>query len=52
MKVSLLRCKYPSGWFVVWLVVLFDGVSTLFVSFNAELSHFDKSFKQFSLVKA
>ena len=33
-----------------WLVVLFYGVSTLFGSFNAELSHFDKSFKQFNLV--
>ena len=26
-----------------WLVVLLYGVSTLFGSFNAELSHFDKS---------
>ena len=34
------------------LVVLFYGVSTLFGSFNAELSYFDKSFKQFSLVPA
>ena len=34
-----------------WLVVLFYGVSTLFGLFNTKLSHFDKSFKQFSLVK-
>ena len=34
----------------VCLVVLFYGISTLFGSFNAELSHFDKSFKQFSTV--
>ena len=33
-----------------WLVVLFNGVSTHFGSFNAELCHFDKNFKQFSLV--
>ena len=32
------------------LVVMFYGISTLFGSFNAELSLFDKSFKQFSLV--
>ena len=32
-----------------WLVVLFYGISTLFGLFNAELSHFDKSFKQISL---
>ena len=32
---------------VCWLVVLFNGVSTLFESFNAEISHFDKCFKQF-----
>ena len=25
-----------------WLVVLFYGISTLFGSFNVELSHFDK----------
>ena len=37
-------------WLVGWLVVLFYGVSTLFESFDAELSHFDKSFKQFGLV--
>ena len=35
---------------VGWLVSFYD-VSTLFGSFNAELSHFDKSFKQFSLVE-
>ena len=35
-------------WLVGWLVVLFYGVSTLFGSFNAELS-LDKSLKQFSL---
>ena len=35
---------------VDWLVGLFDSVSTLFVSFNLELSHFDESFKHFSLV--
>ena len=34
-----------------WLVVLFYSVSTHFKSFNAELDHFDKSFKEFSLVK-
>ena len=34
----------------LWLAVLFYGVSTLFVSFKAEISHFDKRFKQFSLV--
>ena len=33
-----------------WLVVLFYGVSTLFRSFNAKLSHFDKTLKQFCLV--
>ena len=33
-----------------YMVVLFYGASTLFGSFNAELSNFDKSFKQFSLV--
>ena len=27
---------------VGWLVVLFDGVSTLFGSFNTELSNFDE----------
>ena len=32
-----------------WLVGWFYGVSTLFVPINTELSHFDKSFKQFSL---
>ena len=32
-----------------WLFVLFYGVSTLFWSFNAELSHFDQSLKQFIL---
>ena len=32
------------------LVILFYGVSKLFESFNTELSHFDKSFKQLSLV--
>ena len=32
------------------LGVLFYGVSTNSGSFNAELSHFDKSFQQFSLV--
>ena len=35
------------GWLVGWF---FYGVSTIFVSFNSELSHLDKSFKQFSLV--
>ena len=34
------------GRFVDW----FYGVSTFFGSLNAELSHFDKTFKQFSLV--
>ena len=33
-----------------WLVGLFYDTSTLFRSFNTKLSHFDKSFKQFSLV--
>ena len=38
-------------WLVGWLVVLlFYGVPTIFGSFNAELSHFGKNFKQFSLV--
>ena len=32
------------------LVVLFYNLSTLFRLFNAELSHFDKRFQQFSLV--
>ena len=32
------------------LVVLFYGVLILFGSFNAVLSHFDKSFKQFNLL--
>ena len=35
---------------VGWLVVLFYGVSTFSWSFNAELSDFDWSFKQFSFV--
>ena len=35
---------------VSWLVILFYSVSTLLGSFNAELSHFDKSLKYFSLV--
>ena len=35
---------------VVWLVVLFYGVSTLFEPFNAKWSQFDKSFKPFSFV--
>ena len=34
---------------VDWKVVLFYSVSTLFGSFNTELSHFDESFKRFSL---
>ena len=34
---------------VGWLVDFFYGVSTLFGSFNAELSLFKKGFKQFSL---
>ena len=34
-----------------WLVSWFYGVSTLFGSFNAELRHFDKSFKQLSSAK-
>ena len=37
------------SWLVGWLAVLFYGVSTLFGSFNAEFSHFDKISKQFSL---
>ena len=37
------------SWTVGELVVLFYGVSTHFGSLNAELSHFDKNFKQFSL---
>ena len=36
---------------VGWLVVSFYGISTLFGSFNAKLSHSDKTFKQFSLIK-
>ena len=36
-------------WFV-WFVVLFYGVSTLFGSFIARLSHFDKNFKQYSFL--
>ena len=39
-------CMYVY-WMVGWLVY---GVSTLFGSFNAELSHFDKSFKYFRCV--
>ena len=35
---------------VDWLIILFYGVSTLHGSFNAELIHYDKSFKQFSFV--
>ena len=37
---------------ILWssrLIVLFHGVSNLFGLFNAKLSYFDKSFKQFSL---
>ena len=33
-----------------WLVVLFYRVTTVFESLNAELSHFHKSFRQFSSV--
>ena len=29
---------------VGWLVILFYGVSTIFGSFNAKSSHFDKKF--------
>ena len=35
---------------VDWLVVLFYGVSTFLGSCNGEMSHSNKSFKQFSLV--
>ena len=35
---------------VVYLIILFYGISTLFGSFNAQLSHFDKSFQQFNSV--
>ena len=34
-----------------WLVVMFYDVLTLFELFSAELGHFHKSFKQFSLVQ-
>ena len=43
--------ELKTSWLVGWLVILFYIVSTLFLSFNAESSHFDKGFKQFSLVK-
>ena len=33
------------GWLVVWFIL---RISTFFRWFNTELSHFDKSFKQFS----
>ena len=36
---------------VSWCIVLFYGVSTLLGSFDTELSHFDKSLKQFSLAE-
>ena len=36
-----------NSWF---LVVLFYGLPTVFMLSNTELNHFDKSFKQFSLV--
>ena len=39
------------GWLVGSFVRSFYGVSTLFGSFNAESSHFDKRLKQFSLVE-
>ena len=39
-----------NGCLFVCLFVLLYAVSTLFGPFNAELSHFDKSFKQFNLV--
>ena len=35
---------------IIFLVLLFYGVSTLFGWFNAKLNHFDESFKQFSIV--
>ena len=38
------------GWLVSWLIVLFSSVLTLLKSFKIELSHFDKSLKQLSLV--
>ena len=55
-KVSAFLMKLKCVFFFIrenddWLVVLFYGVSTLFRSFKAKLSHFNKSFKQFSLVK-
>ena len=34
----------------IWLLALFYPVSNFFESFNAKLSQFNKSFKQFSLV--
>ena len=37
-------------WLVGWFIGWFYGVSTLFGSFNAKWSHFDKSFKPFSFV--
>ena len=46
-KKSINRIK--PGWLVGCLLCFF-GLSTLFGSFNTQLSHFDKSFKQFILV--
>ena len=51
VKPSLFRQKKVIvGTVVGWLVGLFYGVSTVSGPFIADLSHFDKSFKQFSLV--
>ena len=51
-SLSPLACsRLGLDWLVGWLFFFFFyGVSTLFRSFNAELSHFDKSFKRVSLV--
>ena len=46
-KTNFLQTKdWLVGWLVGLFVCLFYGVSTIFGSFNAELSNFDKSFEQ------
>ena len=41
-KLSVFGIDWLVGWLVGWLVYLFDCISTVFGSFNVELSHFDK----------
>ena len=51
LKIRENRAPVQKDSSIVWLAILFYGVSTLSGSFKAELSHFDKSFKQLNLVK-